>query len=201
MAIAPGSTLADYLVPARPSRAGRLLRGGILIVGSTLLLALSAHIQIALPFTPVPFTLQMLVVVLTAAALGSRRGTLVMLIYLAEGASGIPVFAKGGGLLYLLGPTAGYLWSYPLAAFVVGWLCEMGLDRRFMTAILAMLPGMLILYVIGVPWLAIVLHINLAQAFTIGMLPFIPGDLAKLIIATALLPTAWRIVRVVRNDQ
>ncbi len=195
MAIAPGTTLADYLVPARLSRRAALLRDSLLVVGSSILFALSAHVSIPLPFTPIPFTLQPLAVVLIGAALGSKRGALAALLYLIEGATGLPVFAKGGGLLYLLGPSAGYLWSYPIACFVVGWLCERGLDRRFLTSTLAMLPGILIIYVIGVSWLAVAYHLSLMQAIIEGMLPFIAGDLVKVVIAAALLPSLWQILR------
>ena len=195
MAIAPGTTIADYLVPTRATRGKALVRDGILVIGASLLFALSARVSIPLGFTPVPITLQTLVVMLVGAALGSRRGALAALLYLAEGATGLPVFASGGGLLYLLGPTAGYLWSYPLAAFVVGWLCERGLDRSFATSLLAMLPGSILIYLIGVPWLAFVVHLSLNQALVAGLLPFIPGDIIKVIIAAALLPTAWKFVR------
>lgn len=201
MAIAPGSTLVDYLVPARPSRSANLLKDGLLVVGTSILIALCARVSIHLPFTPVPITLQTFIVMLAGAALGSRRGALAMLLYLAEGAAGLPVFANGGGLLYFLGPTAGYLVSYPIAAFVVGLLCERGLDRSFLTSILAMLPGTLIIYVIGVPWLTVVLHVSLLQGFVLGMLPFIPGDLIKVVIAAALLPSAWALVRAVRSEK
>lgn len=201
MAIARGYTLADYLVPARQTRPLMLLRDGALIVGASILFVLSARASIHLPFTPVPITLQTLVVMLVGAALGSRRGALAALLYLAEGATGLPVFASGGGLLYLLGPTAGYLWSYPIAAFVVGLLCERGLDRSFRTSVLAMVPGSLLIYAVGVPWLALVLHLNLTQALIAGMLPFIPGDIIKILIAAALLPTAWTIVRAVRAER
>src|SRR5438067_8796539 len=134
MAIAPGSTLVDYLIPSRPARNHSVLRNGLLIVSFSLFLALCAQVSFHLPFTPVPITLQTLGVLLTGAALGSRRGALAMLVYLAEGAAGLPVFAGGsGGLIHLLGFTAGYLWSYPIAAFVVGLLCEKRLDRSFLT--------------------------------------------------------------------
>jgi biotin transport system substrate-specific component len=162
---------------------------------------LAARASIYLPFTPVPITLQTLVVMLTGATLGSRRGALAMLLYLVEGASGLPVFAGGGGILYLLfAPSAGYLWSYPFAAFAVGYLCERNLDRRFVTSLLAMLPGTCIIYALGVPWLAIVAHLSLSQAFIAGMLPFIPGDLIKVIIAAILMPVAWQIVRRVKPE-
>lgn len=125
-----------------------------------------------------------------------------MLLYLAEGASGLPVFAVGGGLAYLAaGPTAGYLWSYPIAAFVVGFLCERGLDRNFLTSIFAMLPGTLIIYAFGVSWLAFGIHLGLSNAFVKGMLPFIPGDLIKMVFAALLLPAAWSIVRTVRSGK
>jgi biotin transport system substrate-specific component len=201
MALSPGSTLADYLVPARVSRSNTLLRDGILVVGFSIFLALCAQVSFHIPFTPVPITLQTLAVVLTGAALGSKRGGLAMLLYLAEGAAGLPVFAGGtGGFIHLIGYTGGYLWSYPIAAFVTGWLCEKRLDRSFQTSVIAMLPATVIIYALGVPWLAVVLHLTLTQALLAGMVPFIPGDLLKLVIATALLPTAWAIVGKVRAD-
>lgn len=196
MAISPGVTLVDYLVPARPSRGVNLLRDVLLIVGFSLFLALCAQVSFQIPFTPVPITLQTLGVLLTGAVLGKRRGMLAMLTYLAEGAAGLPVFFAGtGGILHLVGFTAGYLWSYPIAAFITGLLCERGLDRSFLTSALAMLPGTLIIYVVGVSWLAVALHLSLPVAIAQGMVPFIPGDLLKLLIAAALLPIAWRILR------
>lgn len=203
MAISPGSTLADYLVPSsRSSRSLSVLKDVLLVVGFNVLLILSARLSIHLWFTPIPITLQTFVVMLAGATLGSRRGALVMLLYLAEGASGLPVFAAGGGWAYLItSPTAGYLWSYPIAAFVVGFLAERGLDRSFLTSIFAMLPGTVIIYALGVSWLAILLHIGLGKAFMLGMWPFIPGDLIKIVIAALLLPAAWSIVRAVKPVQ
>ncbi len=197
MAMNSGTTLADYLVPTRSENRSRaLLRDGLLVVGFSIFLALCAQVSFYLPFTPVPITLQTLAVLLTGAALGSKRGALAMLVYLAEGAIGLRVFAGGvGGFLGLLGVTAGYLWSFPIAAFVVGLLCERGLDRRIVTSALAMLPGTLIIYAIGVTWLAIMLHISFLKALSFGLVPFIPGDLLKLVIAAALLPIAWTIVK------
>ncbi|TME06730.1 MAG: biotin transporter BioY [Chloroflexi bacterium] len=202
MALSPGSTLADYLVPSRPSRGINLLRDLLLVGGFSVFTALCAQVSFHIPITPVPITLQTLAVLLTGAALGSRRGALAMLLYLAEGAAGLPVFAGGtGGFVHLVGFTGGYLWSYPFAALVTGLLCEHRLDRRFLTSALAMLPGTLVIYAFGVPWLAVSLHLNLLTAFMLGMVPFIPGDLIKLVIAAALLPVAWSIVRWVRPGQ
>jgi biotin transport system substrate-specific component len=165
-------------------------------------MALSARASINLGFTPVPITLQTLVVMLAGATLGSRRGALAMLLYLAEGAAGLPVFAGGlGGLFYLLlAPSAGYLWSYPIAAFVVGFLCERGLDRSFLTSVLAMLPGTAIIYAFGVTWLALVTHMSFVKAIVLGMLPFLPGDITKIIVAALLMPLAWLIVGRIKPD-
>jgi biotin transport system substrate-specific component len=202
MALSPGSTLADYLVPSRPSRGINLLRDLLLVGGFSVFTALCAQVSFHIPITPVPITLQTLAVLLTGAALGSRRGALAMLLYLAEGAAGLPVFAGGtGGFVHLIGFTGGYLWSYPFAALVTGLLCERRLDRRFLTSALAMLPGTLVIYAFGVLWLAVSLHLNLLTAFMLGMVPFIPGDLIKLVIAAVLLPVAWSIVRWVRPGQ
>jgi len=197
MAIASGTTLADYLVPTHDTSRGKtLLRDGLLVFGFSLLLALCAQLSFELRFSVVPITLQTLAVLLTGAALGSRRGSLAMLVYLLEGAVGLPVFAGGtGGFIKLIGFTGGYLWAFPVAAFVVGLLCERGLDRRPLTSAIAMFPGTLIIYGIGASWLAFALKLNAAKAFALGVLPFIPGDLLKLVIAAALLPIAWAIVR------
>jgi biotin transport system substrate-specific component len=201
MALSTGSTLADYLVPAPVSRNSALLRDAILVIGSSIFLAICAQISIHLPISPVPFTLQTLAVVLIGAALGSKRGALAVLLYLAEGAAGLPVFEGfAGGFIHLIGYTGGYLWAFPIAAFVTGLLSERGLDRSFQTSLLAMLPATLIIYALGVPWLAVVLHMSLDKAFMAGAVLFVIGDLIKLLVATALLPSAWSLVRLVRPD-
>jgi biotin transport system substrate-specific component len=205
MAIAPGTTLADYLVPSRESRVLNVVRDGFLIIGFSIFTALCSHVSFPLPFTPVPITLQTLAVLLTGAALGSKRGGLALLLYLAEGAAGLPVFApvagSPGGFLALLSFTGGYLWAFPIAAFVVGLLCERGLDRSLLTSIVAMLPGTVIIYLLGALQLGLVLHLSVAQAFSLGVAPFIPGDLAKLIVAALLLPGTWFLVRKVKPEQ
>jgi biotin transport system substrate-specific component len=200
MAISPSSTLVDYVVPARSSRSANLVRDGLLVLGFSALIAITSQLEIRLPFTPVPITLQTLFVLLTGAVLGSRRGALALLAYLAEGAIGLPVFAGGMAGLFnpQVIPSEGYLWAFPIAAFVVGWLCERRLDRQFWTSAFAMLPGSLIIYAVGVPWLAVVAHLTIVNALIAGMLPFIPGDLFKLVVAALLLPSAWAIVRKVR---
>ncbi|HEV2663160.1 MAG TPA: biotin transporter BioY, partial [Ktedonobacteraceae bacterium] len=115
---------------------------------------------------------------------------------------GLPVFAGGaGGFIKLFGFTAGYLWAFPVAAFVVGLLCERQLERKFLTSALVMLVGSLIIYAIGVSWLAVTLHVDLLKAITLGMLPFIPGDIVKIVFAALLLPIAWSIVRAVKPER
>ncbi|HET8912594.1 MAG TPA: biotin transporter BioY [Ktedonobacteraceae bacterium] len=201
MAISHHSTLVDHLLPASNSRSTSLWRDGALVIGFSLFMGLCAQFSFHIPaLTPVPITLQTLGVLLTGAALGSKRGALALLAYLAEGALGLPFFAGGtGGFIQLIGFTGGYLWSYPIAAFVTGWLCERGLDRSVLTSALAMLPGSLIIYALGVTWLAFWLPggplISMKLAFIEGMLPFLIGDTLKLIVAALLLPTAWGILR------
>jgi biotin transport system substrate-specific component len=201
MALSRTTTLVDYLVPASSSRSFNLLKDGLLVLGFSLLVAGAAQISFHIPLTPVPVTLQTLAVLLAGATLGSRRGALAMLAYLAEGALGLHFFSGGdAGIGVLLGYTAGYLWAFPIAAFVTGLLCERRLERSFSTSALAMLPGTLLIYAFGVSWLSYILHISLIKGFYAGMVPFIPGDIFKLIIAAALLPTAWALVKSFRKE-
>jgi len=139
-------------------------------------------------------TLQPLAVLFTGAVLGSRRGALALLLYLAEGAVGLPVFAGGAGVTYMLGPTGGYLVSYPVVAGLVGWLAERGWDRRLVWTAAAMTLGLLVIYAFGVAWLAGFLG-DLETALVQGMLIFVPGDLVKIAIATLALPGSWALAR------
>ncbi|HSH77808.1 MAG TPA: biotin transporter BioY [Herpetosiphonaceae bacterium] len=170
----------------------------MLVVLFSAFVALSARIAIPLPFTEVPLTGQTLAVLLTGGVLGSRRGALALLLYLVEGAIGLPVFAPSAalppGIGRLLGPTGGYLLSFPLVAGIVGLLAERGWDRRLGPAALAMLAGNLLIYLVAVPWLALFTG-SLWLALAKGMLPFIPGDLLKIAIASVALPSAWTLVR------
>lgn len=146
------------------------------------LTAVSAQLSFALPFTAVPFTLQVLAVLLAGALLGPGWGALAMGVYLLLGAVGLPVFAQGqAGLGVLVGPTGGYLWSYPLAAAVVGGLTRGGLLR---TA-LAMLAGLAVIYAGGAGWAILVIGKAAGVVLTGWVLPFIPYDLAKVFLAAA----------------
>jgi biotin transport system substrate-specific component len=171
------------------------VRDVFLIVVGSLLIAALAQIEIPLPFTPVPITGQTFGVLLIGAALGSRRGVASLLLYLAEGALGLPFFAGGAsGLGILTGATAGYLFGFVIAAFVVGLLAERGLEQNVRTSLIPFLVGTVIIYVCGVAWLAVVLG-GLGKAIAAGLLPFIIGDAIKLVAASLVLPAAWKLVR------
>ena len=165
----------------------------------TVLTIVAAQVSIPLPFTPVPFTLQPMVVLLGGAALGSRLGMTSQVLYLALGLAGLPVFAASPilpqGFARLLGPTGGYLMSYPIAAFVAGYLAERGFDRRYATSVLAMFAGLAIIFTFGVLWLAFGAHAGLATAVRTGLVPFIPADIIKVLLAATLLPAAWRFLK------
>ena len=180
-------TLASVLWPS-PAHA---LRAVVLAILGAVLLTVSAKVQV--PFYPVPMTLQPLVVVLIGAVYGSRLGAATVLLYLAEGAAGLPVFAgtpeKGIGIAYMAGPTGGYLAGFVLAAFLVGRLAERGWDRAAVTAFAAMLAGIVAIYLPGVAWLATLVGTDRALAF--GLYPFVWGALLKIALGTALLPAAW----------
>jgi biotin transport system substrate-specific component len=167
----------------------------------TALTAAAAQVSLPLPFTPVPFTLQPMIVLLGGAALGSRLGMSSQVLYLAAGIAGLPVFAASAvlppGLGRLLGPTGGYLLSYPLAAFVTGWLAERSFDRRYVTSLTAMTCGLAIIFTCGVLWLAAFARpagIGLEAALRTGLYPFLPADVIKIAIASAILPTAWKLI-------
>ncbi|HLE79974.1 MAG TPA: biotin transporter BioY [Dehalococcoidia bacterium] len=165
-----------------------LAREVFVILGFSALVAVSAQIAIPLPFTPVPITGQTFAVLLAGAALGSVRGSLSLLSYVGVGALGVPVYTWAGG------PASwGYLPGFVLAAFVVGWLAERGWDRSFWSAVLAMLAGNVVLYIPGLIWLS--RFVGAEQALPLGLLPFIPGDVIKLLLAAAVLPSAWVLVR------
>jgi biotin transporter BioY len=187
--LATHSTLIDAII----ERKG-LLWDVALVFGFACVTAICA--QISFWIGPVPISGQTFAVLLAGALLGSRRGALSQLSYLAIGATGVPFwFALGGapGVARLVGPTGGYLFGFVAVAFVVGWLAERGWDRRVWTAVPAMLAGSVVLYVFGLSWLAhFVPQSNLLQ---VGLYPFIIGDLLKIVLAAVLLPSGWLLLR------
>jgi biotin transporter BioY len=168
-----------------------LARDIILVLGGSLLIAAAAQLRIALPFTPVPLTGQTFAVLLLGALYGAKRGAATAMSYLMLGIMGLPVFsAAPPGPAALVSPTAGYLAGFVAAAWVTGSLSERGWDRKPITAALAMLIGSAVLFACGLLWLGRFTGWDLV--IQTGLLPFIPGDLLKIALATALLPAGWR---------
>ena len=169
------------------------------VVLVTALTSIAAQVSFPLPFTPVPFTFQPMVVLVGAMVLGSRLGAASQALYLALGIAGLPVFAASPllpqGAARLLGPTGGYLMSYPLAAFVTGWLAERGFDRRYLTSIAAMALGLAIVYAGGVAWLTVASQParSLGAALAAGVVPFVVPDILKLVVAAGVMPGLWKI--------
>ncbi len=166
-------------------------RSAGLVLGFSLLTALAA--QIVIPIGPVPITGQTFAVLLTGALLGSRLGAMAMVVYLIEGASGLPFFYGGsGGIAHLLGPTGGYLVAFPAAAFITGAFAEHGWDKRFLTAAAAMTIGSALIILSGWAWLS--QFMTASVAFHAGVTKFIVGDVVKIILAAAVLPTGWKLL-------
>jgi len=185
------------LLPSVQFDGRRLVRDLALMVAFSLVTAASAQLVVRLPFTPVPITAQTFGVLLTGALLGGWRGGGAMLIYLAEGLAGLPVFAPGtpvhAGLGPFLGATGGYLIAFPLAALVVGFLAERGWDRTPARVLAAMALGSAVIYTLGAGWLSHFVG-GTRNALLQGVLPFLPGDALKAALAATLLPLGWKLL-------
>ena len=165
-----------------------------IVVAFSLLVALSA--QIVIPIGPVPITGQTFAVLLTGALLGSRMGAMAMIVYLVEGAAGLPFFYGGhGGLVHLLGPTGGYLVAFPAAAFITGAFAEHGWDRRFFSAAIAMAIGSLVILLSGWAWFAVLTSSAPLAAFKVSVMPHLAGDVIKILLAAAALPIGWKLLK------
>ena len=184
--------MTNYADIIRPSiKRQAILYDILLVVGGALVLSLSAQLAVRLPFSPVPITMQTLAVVLTGVVLGSMRGAVSAASYLAAGSMGLPVFANGAaGIAYLAGPTGGYLFGFIAAAWLTGFLAENGWDRKIWSSVLAMTAGTAVIFALGMSWLGIFVGYN--NVIAMGLVPFIPGAVIKLAIASAILPTAWK---------
>jgi biotin transport system substrate-specific component len=189
-----GITLADFLVPIRVGeRTPTRLRHIALVAVGALFVAACA--QVYIPTQPVPFTGQTFGVLLVGGALGFRRGLLALLLYIAIGAIGIPVFAQGkAGVAIVQGATGGYLIGFVVAAAIVGRLAELGWDRKIVGSLTAMAIGTAVIYAIGVPWLKFVLNLPWETAIAEGMTKFLIWDAAKLAVAAGIFPLAWWII-------
>jgi biotin transport system substrate-specific component len=179
-------TLVDVLWS--PGTGSNPARAIVLALIGSILLIISAKIQV--PFWPVPMTMQTFVVLVLGIAYGWRLAGATVLLYFAQGAVGLPVFAAGGGLTYLAGPTGGYLIGFLLGALAVGWLAERGWDCSVPRTLAAMLIGTAIIFACGVVWLSTL--IGLPQAISAGLVPFLLSEAVKVALATALVPFAWR---------
>ena len=192
----PSTTMATALFPL----SNPILRNGILALLGSLALWVSAKISI--PFWPVPLTLQTLVVLVIGMAFGWRLGMATVLLYLAEGAAGLPVFSgtpeKGIGLAYMTSTTGGYLFGFVLAAGVVGYLAELGWDRSLVKTAAAMLIGNLVIYIPGLIWLGTLLGWD-NPILAWGLTPFLAGDLVKLVIAAVMMPSIWALLSASRR--
>jgi len=193
-----GLTLADLARPSEQRLAW--LYNASLIAGGSILIALLAQVAVGYP---VPITGQTFGVMLVGALLGSRRGALCVLAYLVEGLIGLPVFTHGrAGLAMFFGPTGGYLIGFLPGAYVVGALAERGWDRRAVTTVLAMILGSAAMYACGLAWLSCLENLLGrplgAGVLAVGLYPFLVGDLLKIVLATILLPSGWKLVRYFR---
>ncbi len=177
-----------------------LISDALLVLAGTGLVAGAAQVSVKLPFTPVPITGQTFAVVLVGASLGALRGTASLMLYLWLGVAGAPIYAHhDSGWSVITSASGGYIVGFVLAAALTGFLAERGWDRHFSSSVGAMLTGNVIVYLVGLPWLAVVLNTNLEKTLEYGLYPFVPGDMFKLYLAAAVLPTAWRLVGRVRD--
>src|SRR5918995_948250 len=197
------STLLDHVSVGAASSAALTSIRIASVLFLTALTAAAAQVSVHLPFTPVPLTLQPMIVMVGAAALGSRLGASSQILYLLLGIAGLPVFAASPflpqGIGRLLGPTGGYLLAYPFAAFATGWLASHGFDRRYFSSVIAMFAGLCLVFLGGVGWLAFAVPgsdgpLGIDRALSTGLYPFILGDIVELCLASAVLPVMWTIV-------
>ena len=173
-----------------------ILRNALLIIAGSLILALSAQVAIPVAFSPVPLTLQPLAILLLGAAMGPSRAFAAVALYLVEGATGLPVFAGGrAGVAVLAGPTAGYLFAFPFAAALAGWIAANRWTRHPLTAIPGLAAALALIHLGGWAWLATVYGLGAENAFITGVAPFLVNDVVKVLAAAALLPAAEKIVR------
>lgn len=171
---------------------GGLLRDLALVAGSAAFVGASAQVAIPLPFTPVPISLQTFAVLLSAASLGPMRAGAGMLLYLVAGAAGLPWFSEqNAGIGF---PSFGYIVGFVPAAVMVGALARRGGDRSVAGTVRLMVLGNLMIYAIGVPYLAIAIGVDLGQALILGAVPFLVGDGLKILLTAGLLPAAWRLI-------
>jgi biotin transport system substrate-specific component len=177
---------------------GGLVRSIALVIGGAVFVGLTAQVAIPLPFTPVPLTLQTFSVLLVGAALGSVRGAASMALYLLAGIAGVPWFAnQQSGWAFA---SFGYIVGFVAAAWLVGRLAERGADRRVVPTIGMMALGNVVIYVFGVSGLMLLADLPLSTALAKGVLPFLIGDVIKILLAAGLLPGTWKLINSRRSS-
>jgi biotin transport system substrate-specific component len=169
----------------------------LLVIGATAFVAACAHVSFPLPFTPVPLTLQNFAVILVGMALGPIAGFSAMILYLAEGALGLPVFTPSGGpagMAHLLGPNGGFLFSYPLAAVTAGWTVRalQPITTRFRSAFIGGAAATLPIFLLGAGWFAYYAHHNVTATWSLAVAPFIPGEIVKITAAAGIFSSIQR---------
>jgi len=185
-------TTIPHILDERVIR-GRAVVNTLTIIGASILIALAAQVAIPIPGSPVPLTLQPIAVLLVGVTLGAWRGSAAAALYLLEGISGLPVFAQGhAGPVWLIAPTAGYLWSYPFAAWLAGFVSQRGWGSSIVRSVSGMLLALGVIYLGGWSWLATLTNIRVA--FITGVAPFVLADMIKVAIAASLLPYAQRLI-------
>ena len=179
------------IIKAVPNQ--KIIKNLLIIFLSSLLVTISAKIKI--PFYPVPMTMQTFVVILVGITFGWKIGVATISLYLFEGIIGFPVFAgtpeKGIGIAYMVGPTGGYLFGFAISAGFLGWLSSKGWDRNVFLTLAAMILGTTIIFTFGIIWLGAVIGWE-KPILEIGIFPFIPAEVFKIALATAILPLIWK---------
>lgn len=185
------SVLIDTILPQIDNKTKAVIRDIALVLSFAILTGICAKFKIEIG--PIPITMQTFAVLVSGVLLGSKRGASCQITYLLGGLAGLPWFSRGGGLIYVLSPTFGYMLGFVFAAYSVGYLAERGWDRNIRTAILAIFIGNIILYIPGLLWLA--KFVGFGKVLAVGFYPFIPGDLLKILLAGLVLPMGWKFIK------
>lgn len=193
-------TALAHSIGRRATQSASITSDAVLVLGGVIFMWLLTQVAIPLePFSPVPITGQTLAVLVIGGAFGAARAGITLGLYLALGAANLPrAFAEGEtgiDLLKTASPTGGYIWGFVIAAVIVGFLAQRGWDKSWGSALGAMLIGEIVIFAIGLPWLANAIDVPAQKAMEIGLYPFVIGDVIKLLLAAGLLPTAWTFVR------
>ena len=190
MATAYSPTLSSALLRRYQIQSKPLVQAA-LVLTSSWIIALSAQVELRIPFSLVPITLQTLTVLIIGASLGSRRGAAAVVAYLVQGSAGLPFFAGGAaGMIHLFGPTGGYLLGFVVCAYFAGKMAEQNWDRSVWKSFIGFFITQSAIFILGALWLS--KFVGLQQALVTGVLPFIPGEIIKTALAAGLFPAAWK---------